>query len=148
VRAALLALGFEQEVGDTYRYALGRYVAAVTSRWSLPAGQLFDFPAYAPTALRSSSTVSPSSVTGRSSRDTGRSSSTRSSALPRWSSILEAAWSSGVLFSEAQDYAIRDSSCYSNCACHCCNEAWMLSRYPIRSLATTTAPDPRALLGR
>ncbi len=118
---ALLALGFDREVVQTYRYALARYeheghFALVIT----PNGRLFDFPsAYAPDGFaffllglaRLGDRSLVSAYRPLLERETER-----FAAL-----VLDARTGlvrRGVLFSEAQDNAIRDSSCYSNSVCH------------------------------
>ena len=133
---ALLALGFEQEVGDTYRYALGRYVAA--GHFALvitPRGQLFDFPAYAPDGfaffVHGLAKLGDRALVARHR-------SFFEHEIERFAALVIDSRSGlvrrGVLFSEAQDYAIRDSSCYSNCACHLLQ----------RSLDALALPNPLA----
>jgi hypothetical protein len=116
---ALLALGFDTEVGDTYRYALGRYQQA--GHFALvitPGGRLFDFPAYAPDGfaflLFGLAELGDRSLVERHrallerevERFVGLVLDERTGMVRR-----------GEHFSEAQDYSVRDSSCYSNCAC-------------------------------
>ncbi len=140
---ALLSLGFDREVGDTYRYALGRYAEA--GHFALvitPGGRLFDFPAYAPDGLafflfgleklgdRALVERHRAFLEREAERFVGLVLDSRTGLVRR-----------GQHFSEAQDYAIRDSSCYSNCACHLLQRslgalglANPLERYPYRAL--------------
>lgn len=116
----LLALGFEREVADTYRYALaayerhGAFALVIT-----PDGQLFDFPAgYAPDGfaffLHGLARLGDRALVARH-RPFLEGEARRFAAVvtePGTGLVRR-----GVLFSEAQDNAIRDSSCYSNAAC-------------------------------
>lgn len=117
---ALLSLGFESEVGDTFRYALDTYERAGSFALTItPSGRLLDFPAYAPD--------------GFALFVFGLAHLADSALVARYRSLLERETlrfadlvvepASGLvrrraLFSEAQDYAIRDASCYSSCVCY------------------------------
>lgn len=117
---ALLSLGFEREVVETYRYALDRYeregaFALVVT----PAGRLFDFPAgYAPDGfaffLHGLAQLGDRDLVARHRAFIERESDRFASVVvdPQTGLVRR-----NVLFSEAQDNAIRDSSCYSNAAC-------------------------------
>jgi hypothetical protein len=115
----LLALGFEREVGETYRYALGRFEQA--GHFALvitPGGRLFDFPAYAPDGfalfLFGLERLGDRALVERH-RPLLEREAERFAAL-----VLDQRTGlvrRGERFSEAQDYAVRDSSCYSNCLC-------------------------------
>lgn len=116
----LLALGFEREVAETYRYALACYERgggfALVIR---PGGRLFDFPAgYAPDGfaffLSGLVELGDGALVARHRVFLEREAE-RFAAL-----VVDPATGlarRGVLFSEAQDNALRDSSCYTNCAC-------------------------------
>lgn len=116
---ALLALGFEHEVGDTFRFALDRYERAGGFALVItPRDRLFDFPAYAPDGFALF-------VFGLE-RLGDRSLVTRFRALlereaERFAAIVLERRTGLVRrdlrYSEAQDYAIRGSSCYSNSSC-------------------------------
>jgi hypothetical protein len=117
---ALLALGFEREVWETYRYALERYEREGAFALVLtPRGKLFDFPAgYAPDGfaffLLGLARLGDRALVARHRAFLEREAE-RFAALvvdPGTGFVRR-----GVLFSEAQDNAIRDSSCYSSCAC-------------------------------
>ncbi len=117
---ALLALGREREVAETYRYALARYARAghfalVITR----GGRLFDFPAYAPDGfalfLFGLAELGDRRLVERH-RGWLVAETERFVALvidPRTGLVRR-----GLCFSEAQDYALRDSSCYSNAHCY------------------------------
>jgi hypothetical protein len=116
----LLALGFEREVAQTYRYALGCYERAGAFALVItPSGRLFDFPAgYAPDGfaffLHGLARLGDRRLVARHRAFLEREAQ-RFAALvtdPATGLVRR-----GVLFSEAQDNAIRDSSCYSNAAC-------------------------------
>jgi hypothetical protein len=114
---ALLGLGFEREVGDTYSYALDRYARAghfalVITRQE----RLFDFPAYAPDGLAFFLHGLAELADGAIVR---RHRGLLEKEIDRFVALVIDP-STGLVrrrthFSEAQDYAIRDSSCYSNC---------------------------------
>ncbi len=114
----LLALGFGREVEATYRYALDRYAAA--GHFALvitPGGRLFDFPAYAPDGfaffLFGLERLGDRALVNRHRALLEREAE-RFAAL-----VLDARTGlvrRGVRVSEAQDYAVRDASCYSSCA--------------------------------
>jgi hypothetical protein len=117
---ALLSLGFEPEVGDTYRYALERYetfghFALVVT----PAGRLLDFPGYAPDGfaffLMGLARLGDRAMIARHRRLLERE-------VERFAALVIDPGTGlvrrGVCFSEAQDYAVRDSSCYSNSVCY------------------------------
>jgi hypothetical protein len=115
----LLALGFEREVGETYRYALGRFEQA--GHFALvitPGGRLFDFPAYAPDGfalfLFGLERLGDRALVERHrpllEREAARFAAL---VLDQRTGLVRR----GERFSEAQDYAVRDSSCYSNCLC-------------------------------
>lgn len=117
---ALLALGFEREVGDTYRYALGRFEAA--GHFALvitPGGRLFDFPGYAPDGL-AFFLHGLDRLGDRALVDRHRPFLERE--VERFAELVIDPESGlvkrGVCFSEAQDYAVRDSSCYSTSVCY------------------------------
>jgi hypothetical protein len=116
---ALLSLGFEREVGDTFRYALGRYAEA--GHFALvitPGGRLFDFPAYAPDGF-AFLIFGLEKLGDRSLVEQHRALLEREAerfvdlVLDERTGMVRR----GQHFSEAQDYSVRDSSCYSNCAC-------------------------------
>jgi hypothetical protein len=117
---ALLALGFERQVAETYRYALacyereGAFALVIT-----PDGKLFDFPAgYAPDGfaffVHGLAALGDAALVARHRAFLEREAA-------RFAAIVTDPGTGlvrrGVLFSEAQDNAIRDSSCYSNSAC-------------------------------
>jgi hypothetical protein len=117
---ALLALGLESEVGDTYRYALSHYADA--GHFALvitPGGRLFDFPAYAPDGfaffLFGLEKLGDQALIERNRLFLERE-------IRRFAALVLDSRTGLVRrarrFSEAQDYAVRDSSCYSNCICH------------------------------
>jgi hypothetical protein len=113
---ALLSLGFDGEVDDTYHYALNHYAEA--GHFALvitPGGRLFDFPAYAPDGF--ALFISGMEKLGdRALVERHRSLLERE--IKRFAALVLDARTGlvrrGVRFSEAQDYAVRDSSCYSN----------------------------------
>jgi hypothetical protein len=117
---ALLSLGFEREVDDTYHHALERYAEAGHFALTItPGGRLFDFPAYAPDGfaffLHGLEKLGDRALVERH-RSLLERETERFVAL-----VLDPATGlvrRGGRFSEAQDYAVRDSSCYSNCLCH------------------------------
>jgi len=122
----LLALGFEREVAETYRYALACYERAGAFALVItPDGKLFDFPAaYAPDGfaffLWGLARLGERGLVGRH-RAFLEGEAERFAALvtdPATGLVRR-----GVLFSEAQDNAIRDSSCYSNAACFLARES-------------------------
>jgi hypothetical protein len=117
---ALLELGFEDEVTLTYRYALkcyereAHYGLVIT-----PEGQLYDFPTYAPDgyalflhglrALNNRSLIAAHrALLEREARRFVELVIDKRKGLIR----------RGASLSEAQDYAVRDSSCYSNSICY------------------------------
>jgi hypothetical protein len=116
---ALLALGFEREVSATFRHALdayergGRFALVIT-----PAGRLFDFPAYAPDGFalfvygleRLGDRLL---VERHRSLLEGEAERFAAVVLERRTGLVRR----DIGYSEAQDYAIRDSSCYSNSVC-------------------------------
>jgi hypothetical protein len=116
---ALLALGFEREVGETFRYALEHYERA--RRFALvvtPGRRLFDFPAYAPDGFAffvfGLERLGDRSLVARFrsllERETERFAAI---VLEQRTGLVRR----DICYSEAQDYAIRDSSCYSNSIC-------------------------------
>ncbi|MBN1608548.1 MAG: hypothetical protein JW940_18090 [Polyangiaceae bacterium] len=122
---ALLELGFEREVGDTYCYALSQYASAghfalVITR----AGHLFDFPAYASDGLafflHGLGKLGDGALVRRHRGFLERE-------VERFVDLVIDPGTGLVrrrtLFSEAQDYAIRDSSCYSNCLVYVLRQA-------------------------
>jgi len=117
---ALLSLGFEREVAQTYRYALAAYQSAGGFALVITRDQrLFDFPAYAPDGF--ALFVSGLKHLG----DGGLVAQYRpllNREIERFYSLVIDPKTGLVrrhtLFSEAQDYIVRDSSCYSNSACH------------------------------
>jgi hypothetical protein len=117
---ALLTLGFEREVAETYRYALERYERGGAFALVLtPRGKLFDFPAgYAPDGF-AFFLLGLAHLGDRALVDRHRAFLEREA--ERFAALVVDPETGfvrrGVLFSEAQDNAIRDSSCYSNCAC-------------------------------
>jgi len=117
---ALVGLGFEREVAETYRYALacyereGAFALVIT-----PDGRLFDFPAgYAPDGfaffLHGLASLRDGALVDRHRAFLEREAARFATIVtdPETGLVRR-----GVLFSEAQDNAIRDSSCYSNAAC-------------------------------
>jgi hypothetical protein len=116
---ALVTVGRESEVGDTYRHALGVYERA--GRFALiidPADRLLDFPAYAPDGLafflHGLAALGDAALVRRHRGFLARE-------IDRFYSLVvdpdTGLVRRGVHLSEARDYVIRDSSCYSNCAC-------------------------------
>ncbi len=123
---ALLALGFEREVAETYRYALasyereGAFALVIT-----PGGRLFDFPAgYAPDGFAffvfGLARLGDRALVARHRAFLEREADRFVAIVTEPSTGLVRR---GVLFSEAQDNAIRDSSCYSNAACFLARES-------------------------
>jgi hypothetical protein len=117
----LLALGFEREVVETYRYALACYERAGAFALVItPSGLLFDFPAgYAPDGfaffLHGLARLRDRSLVAHNRTFLEREAQ-RFAALV--TDPVTGLVHRRVLFSEAQDNAIRDSSCYSNAACY------------------------------
>jgi hypothetical protein len=117
---ALLALGFEREVGDTYRYALQHYEhAGHFALVVMPGGRLLDFPGYSPDGL-AFFLHGLAQLADRALVDRHRAFLVRE--IARFSDLVVDPATGlvrrGVCYSEAQDYAIRDSSCYSNSVCY------------------------------
>lgn len=116
----LLALGFEREVFETYRYALSCYERAGAFALVItPDGRPFDFPAaYAPDGfaffLHGLAALGDRSLVARHRAFLDHE-------AERFAALVTEPETGRVrrrlLFSEAQDNAIRDSSCYSNSAC-------------------------------
>lgn len=118
---ALLDLGFEGQVGRTYAYALsvyerfGRFALVIT-----PSGELFEFPlrSYAPDGfaffLMGLAHLGDTSLVkkhrGLLEREIARFYDT---VVDPGTGLVR----SGAHFSEAQDYVVRSSSCYSNVMC-------------------------------
>jgi hypothetical protein len=140
---ALLALGFDAEVGDTYLYALGRYQQA--GHFALvitPGGRLFDFPAYAPDGfalfLFGLEKLGDRALVARYRTFLEREAERFAAlVLDQRTGLVRR----GERFSEAQDYAVRDSSCYSNSVCHLLSRSLAalglanpLERYDYRAL--------------
>ena len=142
---ALLALGRESEVGDTFRYALARYERE--GRFALvitPRNHLFDFPVpcYAPDGfaffLRGLAALRDDGLVRRHRGFLERESRRFHETVVDPATGLVRR---GVHFSEAQDYAVRDSSCYSNVMCYVVQRALdslglpnPLARYDYRRL--------------
>jgi hypothetical protein len=122
---ALLELGFDSEVGSTYRTALACYEEA--GRFGLvvsPSGRVWDFPAYAPDGfalfLTGLAQLGDRALVRRHGAFLAR------EARRFFDLVVEPATGlvrTGRRFSEAQDYAVRSSSCYSNVMCHLTREA-------------------------
>jgi len=116
---ALLSLGFEKEVTRTFEYALRHYEAA--GRFALvilPDGRLFDFPAYAPDGF-ALFMMGLASLSDRTLVHRHR--AFLEAEIDRFASLVIDPHTGLVRrklhYSEAQDYALRDSSCYSNSMC-------------------------------
>jgi hypothetical protein len=141
---ALLSLGFEREVAETYRYALDRYEREGAFALVItPGGRLFDFPAgYAPDGFafflhglarlgdRALVSRHKAFLEGEAARFASLVADPRTGLVRR-----------NTLFSEAQDNAVRDSSCYSNAACFLARESLQelglrnpLARFDYRAL--------------
>jgi hypothetical protein len=117
---ALLGLGYQRHVEETYDYALRTY--ASQQHFSLvisPQGKLWDFPSYAPDGLAfflDGLRVLDDSLLIRRYRTFLEQQIRRF-----FQRVIDPA--SGMVrpdkhFSEAQDYVIRHSSCYSNVMCY------------------------------
>ncbi len=118
---ALLDLGFERQVGETYAYALcvyerfGRFALVIT-----PRGELLEFPlgTYSPDGfaffLMGLAHLADGALVkkyrGLLEREITRFYET---VVDPRSGLVR----SGIHFSEAQDYVVRSSSCYSNVMC-------------------------------
>ncbi len=117
---ALLAAGLEREVGDTYRYAFRQYLRG--GRFSLiitPGDRLLDFPHYAPDGF-ALFLWGLCHLSDRTLVDRHRGFLERE--ISRFfQKVIEpgtGAVRRGVHFSEAQDFSVRSSSCYSNVMCY------------------------------
>jgi hypothetical protein len=112
-------------VGSTCRAALRRYEAA--GRFGLiiaPSGRVWDFPAYAPDGfaffLRALARLDDKAIVRR------HEGLLRREAWRFFETVVDPGTGlvrAGVHFSEAQDFAVRSSSCYSNVMCHVAREA-------------------------
>jgi hypothetical protein len=116
---ALLELGFEAEVGASYRFALERYERA--GHFALvvtPEGELYDFPAYAPDGLAffldGLAALDDGALVRRHRALLGREVERfAATVLDRRLGLVRP----DLHVSEAQDFALRSSSCYSNAIC-------------------------------